>query len=86
MKSVSMYEVEDWLPEGMKTLKRTALSGDTEAEFSIGMLYCDLSINTGDKNIADIAARFLARAAKKGHSDAIYFFSNAGMNWHNYDY
>jgi len=86
MRSVSMYEVEDWLPEDVKKLKRAALSGDTEAEFGIGVLYGDLSNNTGDNNTADIAARFLARAAKKGHSQAISFFSNVGMNWRDYDY
>ena len=86
MRSVAMYEVEDWLPEEMKKLKRAALAGDTEAEFSIGLLYGDLANKTNDSNIADIGARFLARAAKKGHSKAITCFTSAGMNWHNYDY
>lgn len=81
-----MYEVEDWLPEEMKKLKRAALAGDSEAEFNVGVLYGNLSNQTGDESIAKIGARFLARAAKKGHVKAIYFFSSAGKNWRDYDY
>ena len=64
-----MYEVEDWLPEEMKKLKRAALAGDTESEFAVGLLYGDLANHNNDNNVANIGARFLARAAKKGHAN-----------------
>ena len=86
MKNVSMYEVEDWLPEDMKRLKRAALAGDTDAEFNLGLIYGDLANKMNDDNITNIGARWLARAAKKGHAGAINCFSSAGVNWRNYDY
>jgi TPR repeat protein len=86
MKTISMHDVEDWLPESMKTLKRAALAGDVESEFNIGLLYGNLGHHENDTNAVNIGMRWIARAAKKGHAQAISFLSNAGINWRNYDY
>jgi hypothetical protein len=86
MKQISMMGVEDWLPERMKDLKRAALAGDTESEFAVGLLIGNLARETNNNSYADIGARFLARAAKKGHTKALSIFSNTGMDWRKYDY
>jgi hypothetical protein len=86
MKTISMTGIEDWLPDELKKIKRAALAGDTQSEFDFGLLTGNLGSEINDLDIVEIGVRFMARAAKKGHANALQFFSSGGKNWRNYDY
>jgi len=86
MRTISMTGIEDWLPEELKKIKRSALAGDTESEFAFGLLTGNLGSQYNDLDLVEIGVRFMARAAKKGHAKALQVFSSGGKNWRDYDY
>ena len=79
-----LENVEDELSQANKDKKKKAFAGDANAQYQIGMHYWDEGYIKNDSAIISVGIRFLAEAAKRGHTDARAKFNSDGKDWRDY--